>query len=61
MTRPVAFVVLSLLCALTSTARAQEPADTPAFSLASSTVFSSTSTPEVTLTFERLSSLDFRV
>lgn len=46
-------------------ARAQGPSDdataTPSFSLSSSEVFSSRRAPEVTLTFVRLSAIDFRV
>jgi uncharacterized protein YfaS (alpha-2-macroglobulin family) len=65
MTRSLVFAVLTLvLCTLAGPARAQDPPDAPdapAFSLSSSQIFSSTSTPEVTLTFERLSALDFRV
>jgi len=40
---------------------ASPASDTPAFSLASSEIVSTRATPSVTLTFERLSSLDFRV
>lgn len=65
MTRPLALAVLTLtLGTLASPVRAQDAPDTPdppAFSLSSSEVFSARSRPEVTLTFERLSALDFRV
>ena len=37
------------------------PADRPAFSLSSSEIFTTKASPYVTLTFERLGSLDFRV
>jgi uncharacterized protein YfaS (alpha-2-macroglobulin family) len=62
----LAALLASLVAATTpSPARAQEeaarPADRPAFSLSSSEIFRTTASPYVTLTFERLGSLDFRV
>ncbi|BCS32999.1 hypothetical protein TBR22_A22240 [Luteitalea sp. TBR-22] len=51
--------------ALTTSLLAQgdeaRPADRPAFSLSSSEIFRSAAAPYVTLTFERLDSLDFRI
>jgi hypothetical protein len=40
---------------------APRPDDRPAFSLSSSEIFTTHASPYVTLTFERLGSLDFRV
>ncbi|MCC6164474.1 MAG: hypothetical protein IT182_14080 [Acidobacteria bacterium] len=40
---------------------AARPADQPAFSLSSSEIFTTQAAPYVTLTFERLGSLDFRI
>lgn len=62
-------VLLPVLCLLGAAvpARAQEappterPDDRPAFSLSSSEIFPTRTAPYVTLTFERLGSLDFRV
>lgn len=62
--RRVAAGLLWLLLLVPGRAMAQEATavpDVPAFSLASSEIFSTRKTPEVTLTFERLSALDFRV
>ncbi len=42
-------------------ADAVRPADRPAFSLSSGEIFTSRASPYVTLTFERLGSLDFRI
>ena len=66
--RPGAIAVLLVLAmSLAGTVGAQEqapparPADRPAFSLSSGEIFTTTSSPYVTLTFERLGSLDFRI
>ena len=65
--RPGVTALLVLLALLASRADAQEqtpaerPADRPAFSLSSGDIFTSASSPYVTLTFERLGSLDFRI
>ncbi len=68
MTRRLPLVALVLAClACTSGGVFAQPAtdgtgaDAPAFSLSSSEIFSSRKAPEITLTFERLGSLDFRV
>ena len=59
--------LVALALALASVAHAQpdatptRPADRPAFSLASGEIFTSKASPYVTLTFERLGSLDFRI
>lgn len=59
----LAALLVLVLGALAPTARAQDdrPADAPGFSLSSSEVFRRGTAPYVTLTFERLGSLDFRV
>ncbi len=59
-------LLLSSMLALCAAAGVAQPAEPeapaePAFSLSSSEIFSTRSTPEVTLTFERLDALDFRV
>ncbi len=65
--RRLLVVSLALVLAIATRAGAQPSADgaeasaLPAFSLSSSQIFSRTTAPEVTLTFERLDSLDFRV
>ncbi|WP_157899252.1 alpha-2-macroglobulin family protein [Luteitalea pratensis] len=59
--------LLVLVMSMAGIAGAQEqttpvrPADRPAFSLSSGEIFTSTSSPYITLTFERLGSLDFRI
>ena len=62
----VVFILLILALHATHVATAQDdapvaPDDRPAFSLSSSQIFTTTASPYVTLTFERLGSLDFRV
>ncbi len=60
----VFLVALALVLPRVGLAQDQPPTppdDRPAFSLSSSEVFRSGSTPHVTLTFERLGSLDFRI
>ena len=59
---------LLLACAAQGILRAQNerqaiqrPDDRPAFSLSSSEIFTTKASPHITLTFERLGSLDFRV
>lgn len=65
MTRaPAGFVVVIVtLGALLTGVRleAQEPAQQPAFSLASSTIFSTRESPSIYLTFQHVDRLDFRV
>lgn len=65
---PRAATLLATLLALafSSLARAQDdaptrPVDRPAFSLSSGEIFTTKAAPFVTLTFERLGSLDFRI
>lgn len=55
---------LAMICGLLLTsavARAQEAADRPAFSLASSSTFTTRDTPAIFLTYRQLERLDFRV
>jgi uncharacterized protein YfaS (alpha-2-macroglobulin family) len=60
-----AFVLTLLLSVGRAAAQEQappaRPADRPAFSLSSGEIFTSTASPYITLTFERLGSLDFRI
>jgi uncharacterized protein YfaS (alpha-2-macroglobulin family) len=60
----VLLAALALLLPQLATAQSgapPTPADRPAFSLSSGEIFTSTASPYVTLTFERLGSLDFRI
>ena len=65
-TRAAMLLATLLALALPSPAPAQDdaptrPVDRPAFSLASGEIFTTQASPFVTLTFERLGSLDFRI